>query len=121
MWRDAKWSEGETQRIDTVSHLWRKAPIAFFYGAKPRGVCLKPWELSEQWHYAFGRRLLTVTRRCRLSLFDLSRRSGVPYSTLHGYVTQGRRVPAYAVVRLSRALGVQVSELLDDLSDDVAK
>lgn len=89
VWRDAKWSEGETQRIDTVSHLWRKAPIAFF---------------SEQWHYAFGRRLLTVTRRCRLSLFDLSRRSGVPYSTLHGYVTQGRRVPAYAVVRLDKFL-----------------
>lgn len=75
---------------------------------------VKPWELDEAWHIAFGRRLLSVSRRSRVSLVDLSRRSGVPYATLYGYVSQGRRVPAYAVVRMATALGVQVSELLED-------
>lgn len=77
-------------------------------------MILKSWEVREHWHHAFGKRLLTVTRRCRVSLFDLSAKSGVPYSTLHGYVSQGRKIPAYVVVQLAAALGVQVSELLED-------
>lgn len=72
------------------------------------------WEADLAWHDAFARRLLSVSRRCRVSLVDLSRRSGVPYATLHGYISHSRRVPAFAVVRLAKALGVQVSELLED-------
>lgn len=86
----------------------------YLEGRSPGGCGLKPWQLCEQWHYAFGRRLLSVSRKCRVSLVDLSRRSGVPYSTLYGYVSSNRKVPAYAVVRIAEALGVQVSELLED-------
>ena len=75
------------------------------------------WKADVAWHDAFARRLLAASRRCRVSLVDLSRRSGVPYATLHGYIAHSRRVPAYAVVRLAAALGVQVSELLEDSSN----
>lgn len=72
------------------------------------------WKADLAWHDAFARRLLTVSRQRSLTLSELSRRSGVPYATLHGYVAHSRRVPAYAVVRLARALDVQVSELIQD-------
>lgn len=75
------------------------------------------WKADLAWHDAFSRRLLAVSRRCRVSLVDLSRLSGVPYATLHGYIAHSRRVPAYAVVRLAAALGVHVSELLEDSSN----
>lgn len=74
---------------------------------------MKPWELEEQWHYVFGRRLRSLASRNRMPLTELSRRSGISYFTLYGYVAMGRRVPAYAVVRLAQALEISVNELLE--------
>lgn len=75
---------------------------------------MKQWELEEMWLRSFARRLRSAATRRRMPLTELARRSGVPYYTLCGYVNQARRVPAYTVVRLARALGVPVTELLDD-------
>lgn len=74
---------------------------------------MKPWELEQDWLLRFGRRLRSLAHLRRMPLTELSRRSGVPYTTLYGYALQGRRVPAYAAVRLAKALGVTVSELLE--------
>lgn len=76
---------------------------------------MKQWELEEQWLANFGRRLRSVASRKRMPLTELSERAGVPYYTLYSYVNQARKVPAYTVVRLARALEVPVNELLDDL------
>lgn len=75
---------------------------------------MKQWELEEMWLRSFARRLCSAATRRRMPLTELARQSGVPYYTLCGYVNQARRVPAYTVVRLARALGVPVTELLDD-------
>lgn len=74
---------------------------------------MKPWELEREWLLRFGRRLRTLAHHRQMPLTELSRRSGVPYTTLYGYAVQGRRVPAYAAVRLAKALEVELSELLD--------
>ncbi len=79
-----------------------------------RGGDVQPWEVEQVWLLDFARRLRSAASRRRMPLTELARRSGVPYYTLCGYVNQARRVPAYTVVRLARALGVPVTELLDD-------
>ena len=75
---------------------------------------MQPWEVEREWLLDFARRLRSAASRRRMPLTELARRSGVPYYTLCGYVNHARRVPAYTVVRLARALGVPVTELLDD-------
>lgn len=79
-----------------------------------RGGDVQPWEVEQEWLLGFARRLRSAASRRRMPLTELARRSGVPYYTLCGYVNQARRVPAFTVVRLARALGVPVTELLDD-------
>lgn len=78
------------------------------------GEMAQPWEVEQQWLLDFARRLRSAASRRRMPLTELARRSGVPYYTLCGYVNQARRVPAYTVVRLARALDVPVTDLLDD-------
>lgn len=81
-------------------------------GCKTWGLGLKPWERERAWNEAVGRRVRTLAHRNRVSLLELSRRAKLPYTTLYGYVNHGRKMPAFAAVKLANALQVAVSELL---------
>lgn len=73
---------------------------------------MSPWEKESVWNYALGRRLALAASRRGVTLGELSRRTLIPYQTLYGYVHHGRRMPAYALVKLCRALEVEISELV---------
>lgn len=72
---------------------------------------MKPWEAEAEWLRTFGRRVQTICYRRRMTLPELARLSGVSYPTLYGYVVLGRRVSGFSMVKISRALGVSLSEL----------
>jgi len=67
---------------------------------------------EEAWLSNVTQRVLVLTVRRRLSLVDLSSLSGIPYPTIYGYLRQGRRLPAYALFKISCALGVSISEVV---------
>lgn len=44
---------------------------------------------------------------------QLAIKSGIPYGTVHGFLKQGRSIPADSILKISDALGVSVYTLLD--------
>ena len=73
---------------------------------------MSPWEKEDVWNHALGRRVALVSSRRGLTLVELARRTLIPYQTLYGYIHHGRRMPAYVLVKLGKALGVELSELV---------
>jgi transcriptional regulator with XRE-family HTH domain len=69
------------------------------------------WRDEAVWLEFVAGRVLVLLNRRRLNLSDLSRLSGIPYCTLYGYIRQSRRIPAFALWRMARALNVELSEL----------
>jgi transcriptional regulator with XRE-family HTH domain len=69
------------------------------------------WQDEAVWLGSVVGRVLVLLNRRRLNLSDLARISGIPYCTLYGYIRQGRRIPAFALWRMARALNVELSEL----------
>lgn len=76
---------------------------------------MSPWDRESVWNYALGRRVALAASRRGVSLAELSRRTLIPYQTLYGYVHQGRRMPAYALVKVGKVLEVSISEVVGDL------
>lgn len=75
------------------------------------GGCVATWRDEAVWLELVAGRVLVLLNRRRLNLSDLARLSGIPYCTLYGYIRQSRRIPAFALWRMARALNVELSEL----------
>lgn len=72
----------------------------------------QPWEIQEQWERALALRIWDVMKRRRMTLWELSRAAGVCYTTLWENVVNGRKMPAYRLFLVARALNVSASELM---------
>ena len=68
----------------------------------------------------FGRRLKRLRERAGLSIAQLSARSGVPRTSLHG-VENGTRegLSTESSARIARAMGISIDRLVGDAFDDV--
>jgi transcriptional regulator with XRE-family HTH domain len=68
----------------------------------------------------FGRRLKRLRERAGLSIAQLSARSGVPRTSLHG-VENGTRegLSTESSARIARAMGISIDRLVVDAFDDV--
>ncbi len=78
----------------------------------------KPWEVESDWYFVLSRRVFTVLGQRGITLYGLSVLSGVSFYQTARYLREGRRMPAYALFRYARALGVSVSELVGDGSNE---
>ena len=52
--------------------------------------------------------LRRTAKRCGLSMLALSKRSGVPYSAVHGYMTGDRRISLRNAAKLAKVLGLEL-------------
>lgn len=58
-------------------------------------------------------RLRKLKARSGLTEAELAARAGIPFGTLHGYITGRRRVSAENLLKLAKALKVKVETLID--------
>ena len=54
------------------------------------------------------RQLLDEATRSGLTMAELSRRSKVPYSAVHGFLTDDRRLSLRSAAKLAQALGLEL-------------
>ena len=54
------------------------------------------------------RQLKDATHRSELNMLALSKRSGVPYSAVHGFVTGDRAITLRSAAKLARVLGLEL-------------
>ena len=54
------------------------------------------------------RQLLDAAKRSGLSMAELCRKSKVPYSAIHGFLVNNRRISLRSAAKLARALGLEL-------------
>ena len=66
-----------------------------------------------EWVCKFKSKLIDLMNRQHVSQRELARRSNLSVSRINDYIN-GRSIPsAYAVINISYALGINISELID--------
>lgn len=78
---------------------------------------LATWEIESKWYAETARRIAAQADRQRITLYQLSARSGVPYLSTARYIREGRRMPAFALARYAQVLGVSVSDLVGETKE----
>lgn len=78
----------------------------------------KPWEVEQDWYRTTAKRVFAVLAVRKITMHRLSILSGVSYYQTWRYLKESRRMPAYALFRYARCLGVTVSELVGDGTKD---
>lgn len=77
----------------------------------------KPWEIESKWYAETARRIAEHAERQRITLYQLSARSGVAYLSTARYIREGRRMPAFALARYAQVLGVSVADLVGEAKE----
>lgn len=72
------------------------------------------WQTEQDWYQALALRVLRLLAERQLTIYRLSVLSGVSFYQASRYLRESRRMPAYALFRFARALGVPVSDLVGD-------
>ena len=54
------------------------------------------------------KQLLDPARGSKMNMFELSNRSGVPYSAVHGFMTGGRRLSLRSAAKLAKVLKLEL-------------
>jgi lambda repressor-like predicted transcriptional regulator len=69
-------------------------------------------EAERNWNRILGARVLAEVKKRGETLVELSRKSRVPYSSLHAYVAKGQRMSVWTLARICTALEIAPAVLL---------
>ena len=85
-------------------------------GSDLRGRCIRAVSLDEaqRWADRIGPRLRVLRRSLEVGCDELAAAIGVPLSLIYRWEVSERRIPLRRVYQLAAALGVLVSDLLED-------